>query len=205
MNTNNGSNGQPQKKKKRTRKPDPKGTLATGRKSQAKTPEGLANPHPRATEAEVEDRVLATMKLVIEGKSTTDIKSHFRREHEIQWCHALRYLRLARERLREETGLTDEFTIQDMRVQHYAAAMNKFRTYTEPKDQMVALKHAGAIYGVAAPTKVAPTTPDGDKSYQSAEMTKAALRLCTVEELEVLAKVRERIKTMTQQRKSGSN
>jgi len=31
----------------------------------------------------------------------------------------------------------------------------------ETSDRLAALKHAGAIYGVVAPKKIAPTTPDG--------------------------------------------
>ena len=77
----------------------------------------------RATSAEKEERVLETMKLVIKGCSTSDVKRWFREEHGISWGHALRYLRIARERLAAETGLTDDFTLNDMKIQHYAIAM----------------------------------------------------------------------------------
>ena len=108
----------------------------------------------RATSADKEERILETMKLVIKGCSTSDVKRWFREEHGISWGHALRYLRLARERLAAETGLSDDFTLNDMKIQHYAIAMREVRTGATSRDRLAALKHAGAIYGVNAPTRI---------------------------------------------------
>ena len=109
----------------------------------------------RATSAEKEDRILETMKLVIKGCSTSDVKKWFREEHDISWGHALRYLRFAREKLAAETGLSDDFTLNDMKVQHYAIAMRIVRDAdASTRDRLAALKHAGAIYGVNAPTRI---------------------------------------------------
>ena len=116
-------------------------------------------PLKRATEAEKEERILETMMLAVQGETTAGIKEFFRTVHDISWSHALRYLRIARDRLRDENGLTDEFTLEDMKVQHYAIAMRKVRECEEDKDQLAALKHAGSIYSVQTPTKIAPTTP----------------------------------------------
>ena len=73
--------------------------------------------------------------------------------------------------------------------------MLRFRLPRGPADipQLAALKHAGSIYGVQTPTKIAPTTPDGKQSYSP---IKEALRLLSVPELEVLQKVRERVEAM---------
>ena len=136
------------------------------RSTNGKKPARNKLPLKRATIAEKEERILQTMKLVVQGSSTSEIKQWFRVELDIQFNQALRYLRLARERLAEDTGLTEEFTLDDMKVQHYAIAMRKFRESKEAKDQLAALKHAGAIYGVTAHATVAPTTPDGKQSYQ---------------------------------------
>jgi len=112
-------------------------------------------PLKRATDAEKEERILETMKLVIKGCSTSDIKRWFREEHGISWGHALRYLRIARERLAADTGLSDDFTLNDMKVQHYAMAMTIAQDASElTRDRLAALKHAGAIYGVNAPTRI---------------------------------------------------
>jgi len=152
-------------------------------------------PLKRATDAEKEERILETMKLVIKGCSTSDIKRWFREEHGISWGHALRYLRIARERLAADTGLSDDFTLNDMKVQHYAMAMKVAHADSgeDAKDRLAALKHAGSIYGVQTPTKIAPTTPDGKQSYSP---VKEALRQLSVPELEVLQKVRDRIDAM---------
>ena len=163
------------------------------RSTNGKKPARNKLPLKRATEAEKEERTLETMVLVVQGETTAGIKEFFRTVHDISWSHALRYLRIARDRLRDENGLTDEFTLEDMKVQHYAIAMRKFRECEDDKDQLAALKHAGSIYGVQTPTKIAPTTPDGKQSYSP---VKEALRLLSVPELEVLQKVRDRIDAM---------
>ena len=195
MNETNGNGKPTPKKKATTAKPRKRAkykrkTVAEGRQTRAKTAKGKATPQKHATVAEVEDRVMQTMMLVVQGETTAGIKEFFRTVHDISWSHALRYLRIARDRLRDENGLTDEFTLEDMEVQHYAISMRKFRECEDDKDQLAALKHAGSIYGVQAPTKIAPTTPDGKHSYSP---VKEALRLLSVPELEVLQKVRDRI------------
>jgi len=59
------------------------------------------------------------------------------------------------------------------------------------------------MYGIGTPNKIAPTTSAGKKLPFSA--SKEALRECSVEELEILQKVRDRANAITQKRKSGSN
>ena len=126
----------PQTKARKAKGP----TVATGRKSRAKTSNVIAKRYKRATFAEMEQRILTTMRMVILGLDTIDIKMYFRVELGIQWHQALRYLRLARARLAEETGLTEEFTIDDMKRQHYAMAMRAARKSPEAKDRLEALK-----------------------------------------------------------------
>jgi hypothetical protein len=149
-------------------------------------------PFKRATDAEKEERIVQTMKLVIMGYSTADVKQWFREEHGISWGHALRYLRIARERLAAETGLSDDFTLNDMKVQHYAMAMKVAHADSgeDAKDRLAALKHAGSIYGVQAPQKIAPTSPDGQTPYIQASLE--ALRTMTVDELRLMSEVGRR-------------
>ena len=161
-------------------------------------------PLKRATGAEKEERIAQTMRLVIIGNSTADVKQWFRDTLEIQWCQALRYLRLARARLAAETGLSDEFTLDDMKRQHYTMAMRIAREDSgeEAKDRLAALKHAGAIYGVVAPKKIAPTTPDGTQPYEANKVAETALRGLSVEELRILKKVKERMTAIAEGEKS---
>ncbi len=165
------------------------------RSTNGKKPAKDRLPLKRATIAEKEERVLQTMKLVVEGRSTSEIKQWFRDELDLQFNQALRYLRLARERLAEENGLGDDFTLQDMKVQHYEMAMAVARDKEgeETKDRLAALKHAGSIYGVQAPRKIAQTTPDGKSTYNTA---REAVKDLSVEELHVLKKVRDKCRDL---------
>ena len=62
------------------------------------------------------DKLCEGGSLLLQGETTAGIKEFFRTVHDISWSHALRYLRIARDRLRDENGLTDEFTLEDMEV-----------------------------------------------------------------------------------------
>ncbi len=155
----------------------------------------------RATRAEKEQRIVLAMTMIIQGFAKSEIKSTFRTKWGVGGYQTERYLRLARERLAADTGLSDDFTLNDMKVQHYAVAMSIVRNSEEDKDRLAALKHAGSIYGVQAPMKIAPTTPDGKLPYSA---TKEALRELSVPELEILQKVRERVNTITAARGSSA-
>ena len=77
----------------------------------------------RATRAEKEQRIVLAMTMIIQGYAKSEIKSTFRTKWGVGGYQTERYLRLARERLAAETGLSDDFTLNDMKVQHYAMAM----------------------------------------------------------------------------------
>lgn len=171
------------------------------RSTNGKKPDEDTPPLKRATAAEKEARVVQAMKLVIEGNSTSQIKQWFRDELDIQFNQALRYLRLARERLAEDDGLGPDFTLEDMRVQHYAIAMNVVATSTDNRERLAALKLAGAMYGLDAPIKVAPTNPAGDKPY-ALEVEK--LKKLPVEDLRALDAIRKRFAGLAQGNGNGA-
>ena len=178
---------------------------AEGRKSQAKTAAGKANPKKHATVAEVEDRVIETMTMVIKGRSTADVKRFLCGKYNIVWQTALRYLRVARERLREENGLIEEFTLDDMKAQHYAIFMDIVQNSEKDQDRIAALRRAGAIYGVEAARNVTPTTQEVDKPHDLKVTAETALRDLSVDELRILKKVRKRMTAILQDGKPGAN
>ena len=159
-----------------------------------RTPEGRGN-GKKATKAEKEQRIQRAMMLIVQGCPKSEIKKAFRDAWGLGWYQIERYISYARERLAEETGLTDEFTLDDMKRQHYAMAIRIAREDSgyEAKDRLAALKHAGAIYGVLAPKKIAPTTPYGTQPYELKVAAETALRGLSVEELRILKKVKQRM------------
>ncbi len=141
------------------------------------------------------------MKLVVEGKREGQIKDELCGAYGIGGWQAGRYLRLARDRLAEEHRLGPDFDMDAFRALHYAHAMSIFQESKDDKARVQALKHAGSIYGVQAPTKIAPTTPDGKSTYNTA---REAVKDMSVEELRVLRKVRDRIRDLAAGRSPGN-
>jgi hypothetical protein len=136
----------------------------------------------KATKAEKEQRIQRAMVMIIQGCAKSEIKKAFRDTRGLGWYQIERYMSYARARLAEEDGLGPDFTLEDMRVQHYCIAMQVVSNVDAPaRDRLAALKLAGAMYGIGTASKVAPTTPDGQTPYVQASLE--ALRTMTVEEL----------------------
>jgi hypothetical protein len=130
------------------------GTPMTNPRTTGKRTSELRVERKRATSEEKEERTVKAMEMVIQGKSTTDVKRWFREELGIQFNQSLRYLRFARERLAAEHGLGPDYSLADMKSEHYAIAMKIVATSTDPRARIAALKHAGSIYGVEEARKI---------------------------------------------------
>jgi len=158
----------------------------------------------RATAIEVEERIVLAQWMIVRGDSTAEIKRTFLGRFDIARTQTLRYLRAARERLRDENGLSEDFTLDDMKAQHYAMAMKIAKDPAEEtKDRLAALKHAGNIYGVCAPKKIAQTNAAGDDP--SGSLAIEALRELTLEELLILQKAKNRMQELARGRESKQN
>ena len=156
----------------------------------------------RATRAEKEQRIVLAMTMIIQGYTKSDIKGTFRTKWGVGGYQTERYLRLARERLAEEDGLGPDFTLEDMRVQHYAMAMAIARSDSgaSTRDRIAALKLAGSMYGIGSHHQTAPTDPAG----HSRDFAREAVKDLSVEELRVLRKVRDRIRDLAAGRSTGN-
>jgi len=172
----------------------------------SRTPEGLGN-GKKATKAEKEQRIQRAMVMIAQGCPKSEIKKAFRDAWGLGWYQIERYISYALARLAEETGLTVEFTLDDLKRQHYTMAMRIARADSgeETKDRIVALKHAGAIYEVLAPRKEAPTTPEGTKPHELKIAAEEAVRDLSVEELRILKMVGKRMTAIIHDGKPGEN
>ena len=158
----------------------------------------------KATKAEKEQRIQRAMVMIIQGCAKSEIKKAFRDTRGLGWYQIERYMSYARARLAEEDGLGPDFTLEDMRVQHYCIAMQVVSNVDAPaRDRLAALKLAGAMYGIGMANKVAPTTPDGQTPYVQASLE--ALRTMTVAELKLMAEVGVRRDAILARRNAGSH
>jgi N-acetylmuramic acid 6-phosphate (MurNAc-6-P) etherase len=159
----------------------------------------------KATKAEKEQRIQRAMVMIIQGCAKSEIKKAFRDTWGLGWYQIERYMSYARARLAEEDGLGPDFSIEDMRIQHYSMAMAIARADSgaTDRDQLAALKLAGSMYGIGTTNKVAPTTPDGQTPYVQASLE--ALRTMTVEELKLMSEVGRRRDAILARRNAGSH
>ena len=145
------------------------------------------------------------MKLVVADKREGQIKDELCGAYGIGGWQSGRYLHLARDRLAEEHGLGPDFDMDALRARHYAHAMSIFKESKDDKARVQALRHAGSIYGVGTPNRVAPNTPEVAKPNELKVAAEEAVRDLSTEELRILKKVGQRMTAIVHEGKPGSN
>ena len=98
------------------------------------------------------------MQMLVEGRPKGEIKEFFRVNYSVGYRTTERYTRLARERRLKQVGVPKEVLI----AESFGFLLSVLR---DPKanwrDKIAARKEANAFMGLNAPTKIAPTTPEG--------------------------------------------
>lgn len=162
-----------------------------------------ANPIPtsarpkKAVAGEVEQRVMFTTKMILDGRRKHEIKRFFRTQYGVGARQVETYIRLAREKLAEPNGMD----VAQMRAEQYARFMELARNAKNDGCKIAALKAAGALYGLDAPQKVAETTSDG----KDVNTARTMVEQLTVDELRVLSAARRRLASIVKGDSPGEN
>jgi hypothetical protein len=148
----------------------------------------------------VTSRVNDVLRLLLAGAEFADIRQYaadhgwnvserqVRRYMEV----AHRYFAEATERDREQ--LLGRHLMQRRALYARALKENDLRTALQ------VLRDEAALQNLYPPTKIAPTTPDGENSYQPQQAYQLAVQELTTEELRIMVKLKQKVACIEQKR-----
>lgn len=138
------------------------------------------NPGRRCTKIELQNRIIFVANLLSEKRMHKgEVKRNVKRFFGVGGRMAESYISRARQYLIDRTNKPKEAHIADAFGLYEAIIRDSGATHSL---KMQAQGEINSLLGLAAPTKIAPTTPDGEHSYASDEF----LKQLSMDELKVL-------------------
>lgn len=135
--------------------------------SQSNSQAGKSDVTRKATKAEHQARIEVCHKMIRMSYHKSHIKDFFRREYGLGSRQTERYIRLARDRMLQETS----YSRDDLVAQSFCFYMDVLRSSdSTTAEKLQARKLADNLLGLPAPKKIAPTSPDGEMTYGAAAM-----------------------------------
>jgi hypothetical protein len=139
----------------------------------------------KATNKQVNERVAAVAQMLVKKLHKHEIKKYLKATYGVGARQAEEYVTRARDYLIERSNRPRELWTAEALGLLEAIIRDP---NSEPSSKLQANRDLCVLLGLAAPTKIAPTTPDGESPYQPLDVSKL-----TDAELEILHRAHQRI------------